>query len=225
MTAARVTEGTICLRSSSHFAPTANASRMRKASSKSGADRIRNLGEYDRYGAGDPLGCRQGDSGRGKNHVWIQRRQFCRIGPHPARVTATPTVINFEVAAFDPSVLQQAQPKSCNSGLPFGIGFRDAGDQYTEPPHVVRLLRARRQRPCNYRAAEKPDEFPPYHGIYSLAENHLRESLIRSWSGRYAPHRSRTPEPMSASGQNQTLWHIGMMSAFPPAISDGPDKG
>src|SRR6516225_325960 len=30
-----------------------------------------------------------------------------------------------------------------------------------------RLLRSRGQRPCNYRAAEKPDEFPPPHGIYS----------------------------------------------------------
>src|SRR6516162_6492793 len=51
-----------------------------------------------------------------------------------------------------------------------------------------RLLRSRGQRPCNYRAAEKPDEFPPPHGIYSLAENHLRESLIRSSSESYAPH-------------------------------------
>jgi hypothetical protein len=43
------------------------------------------------------------------------------------------------------------------------------------PDHRHRsLLRSRGQRPyyhCD--AAEKPDEFPPPHGIYTLAENHL----------------------------------------------------
>ena len=133
MTAARVTEGTICLRSSNHFAPTANSKSAKpvilppgcaRLGDKSGADRIGNLCEYDRYGAGDALDCSQGGTGRGKNHIRIQRRQFCRIGPQPAGVTATPTIINFEVAAFDPSVLQQTQFESCNSGLPFHICFR-----------------------------------------------------------------------------------------------------
>jgi hypothetical protein len=46
-------------------------------------------------------------------------------------------------------MLQQTQPKSCNSGLRFRIGFRDAGDQYGESPKVIGLLCPRRERPCN----------------------------------------------------------------------------
>jgi hypothetical protein len=78
-----------------------------------------------------------------------------------------------------------------------------------------RLLRSRGQRPCNYRAAEKPDEFPPSHGIVSLAENHLLRSLIRSASQYYAPQQNRRvhvrfgskadirPDVMSALCQNR----------------------
>jgi hypothetical protein len=82
------------------------------------------------------------------------------------------------------------------------------------------VLRSRAERPYNYGAAEKPDEFPPLHGIYSLAENHLRESLIRS-SSAYAPHRSRTRELMSALGQKQTSGHLRAMSALPPKADIG----
>jgi hypothetical protein len=131
---------------------------MRKAGDKSGADRIGNLREYDWYGAGS-----QGGTGCGKNHVWIARHQFRCIGPHPAGISATPTVINFEVAAFDPSVLQQTKPKSCNSGLPFRIGFRGPGDQYAEPPHVIWLLRACGERPCGGGPSNYFDEIASSH--------------------------------------------------------------
>jgi hypothetical protein len=89
-----------------------------------------------------------------------------------------------------------------------------------------RLLRSRRQRPCNYRAAKKPDEFPPPHGIYSLAENHLSESLIRSSSESYAPHRSKIGGGlMSALCQKQTLCGaaIGNRSLLGKADMDNLD--
>src|SRR6516225_8412838 len=101
------------------------ASWMRKAVDESGTARIRNLREHDRYGASGPLHFSQGGTRRSENHIWIQSRQFCRIGSNAAGVRATPTVIDFQVAAFDPSMLQQTQPKCCNSGLPIHIGFRN----------------------------------------------------------------------------------------------------
>jgi len=79
-----------------------------------------------------------------------------------------------------------------------------------------RLLRARGQRPCNYTGAEKPDEFPPPHGIYSLAENHLPESLIRSSSESHAPRCSKKRALMSAMGQKRTSGHDQIMSVLPP---------
>ena len=41
-------------------------------------------------------------------------------------------------------------------------------------------------------------------GFTPVAENHLRESLIRSSNESYAAHRSKTGRPMSALGQKQT---------------------
>ena len=46
---------------------------------------------------------------------------------------------------------------------------RGKGEQYRYALLTVGLLRARRKRPNCY-AAKQADEFPPPHGIYSLAE-------------------------------------------------------
>src|SRR5437764_1381732 len=141
---------------------------MRKAGNKSSADRIGNLREYDWYGAGEALDCSQGSTGRSKNHVWIQGRQFRSIGPQPAGITATPTVINFEITAFHPSVLQQTKFERCSSGLPFRIWFRR--EQNAEPPRVARLLRVHRVGPRGGCTAGKVDELTPPHSITSSAE-------------------------------------------------------
>jgi len=75
--------------------------------------------------------------------------------------------MNFQVTAFDPTVLQQTQPKSCNSSLPFRIGFRGR-NQYAEPPHAVALLRTRDERPrCS--APDRRNELAPPHSITSSA--------------------------------------------------------
>src|SRR6516165_8152160 len=42
-------------------------------------------------------------------------------------------------------------------------------------------------------------------GFTPLAENHLRASLIRTWSDGHAPHRSMSGGVMSALGQKRTL--------------------
>jgi hypothetical protein len=53
-------------------------------------------------------------------------------------------------------------------------------------------------------------------GFTPVAENHLRESLIRSSNESYAAHRSKTGRPMSALGQKQTSRAEISMSALPP---------
>jgi len=78
-----------------------------------------------------------------------------------AGVGAGPTIVDFQVAAFNPSVLQQTQPKSCNPSLSFCISFGDAGDQYAETAHAVRLLRPRRERVSTSCAYKETDELAP----------------------------------------------------------------
>jgi hypothetical protein len=45
--------------------------------------------------------------------------------------------------------------------------LRSAPGSHHRDTHHRRLLRARRERPCSRRAAEKRDEFPPFHSITS----------------------------------------------------------
>src|SRR5262249_26691480 len=47
-----------------------------------------------------------------------------------------------------------------------------ARTQEPDRRHLARLLRARRNRPSGYTAAEKCDEFPPPHGAYPKAKDH-----------------------------------------------------
>src|SRR5262249_35744610 len=51
-----------------------------------------------------------------------------------------------------------------------GLSFRiiSRSHQQPDPPHPLRLLRARCERPC-YRATEQRDELAPYHSITSSA--------------------------------------------------------
>src|SRR5262245_22849272 len=49
-----------------------------------------------------------------------------------------------------------------------------AGHQHADAPHALALLRARRERPSGYTAADKCDEFPPPHGADPKAKDHGR---------------------------------------------------
>src|SRR5262249_1572863 len=69
--------------------------------------------------------------------------------------------------------------------------------KHTDPPHLVDLLRARRERPRGGRATNNCDEFPPPHGAYPKAKDHGTKHS-RCWGGsvaRIAPKRSAGPAP------------------------------
>src|SRR5262249_14956892 len=77
-----------------------------------------------------------------------------------------PTSVDEGVTALSPPELLKSLPERCNMGLYFQIALGIA-HQHTDPPHPVRLLRPRRQRPRR-RAAEQRDELaPPHHSITS----------------------------------------------------------
>ena len=57
--------------------------------------------------------------------------------------------------------------KCCYSGLSFPIVGHH---QQPDPPHSLRLLRTRRERPCR-RAAQQRDEVAPPHGAYPQAKD------------------------------------------------------
>jgi len=79
-----------------------------------------------------------------------------------------------------------------------------------------RLLCMRRKRPCNYSAAEKPDEFPSPHGPAPRTKSgkpkdyHIFGSRIVPF---VAPSGTAT---MSTLGQKRTSEGVEAMSALPP---------
>src|SRR5262249_38716406 len=64
-----------------------------------------------------------------------------------------------------------------------------AAREHPDAPHPLALLRARRPRPCERRAAKKRDEFPPPHGAYPKAKDHklIIAPCIAAKSGHSSP--------------------------------------
>src|SRR5580704_4783353 len=77
-----------------------------------------------------------------------------------ADVTASPAVIDLEIAALAPTKLVETLPKYLNARtcVRVVLGGRH---QHANPAHPLALLRARRQRPRESSASERSNEFPP----------------------------------------------------------------
>src|SRR5262249_17948466 len=78
-------------------------------------------------------------------------------------------VPTLDVAAFRQPVLEGRDQMRCVIARP--------GAEIADYRHR-RLLRARRERPCGYSAAEKCDKVPPPHGAYPKAKDHELIELI-----------------------------------------------
>jgi hypothetical protein len=74
-------------------------------------------------------------------------------------VAGSPADIDLHVAAVRPPQLCQPLKERSDAGLSFGV-LRGQRHEHADAPHALGLLRPRRQRPCNRRAAER-DELPP----------------------------------------------------------------
>src|SRR5262249_16767259 len=111
-----------------------------------------------------------------------------------------PVVLDRHVLAFDVAGFIEAFAKPGHVAR-VGIG-RPGSD---EPDHRQRrLLRARRERPSRYTAADKCDEFPPPHGGLPQGQG-SRTKYSRSWSGFGGLHRKKKrkkvwPEPYGRAG-------------------------
>src|SRR5258708_31229657 len=90
-----------------------------------------------------------------------------RVGPDGGCVSASPAIIDPNIAAFRPPEFLQPVSERGDTCLPFRIvGSRH---QYTNAPRMIRrLLRPRRERPCG-RNSEQRDERAPLHSITSSA--------------------------------------------------------
>ena len=83
----------------------------------------------------------------------MQRDQFFREHLH-LRAARRKAIVNMDIAAFGPSTLLEPLPECREAGFCLRIVFSEA-HQHANPLHSVGLLRARRERPCGYRAAKR----------------------------------------------------------------------
>src|SRR5215475_3946794 len=95
-------------------------------------------------------------------------------------VAAAPAVVDAHISPDDPAQFAEPLEERCIAGLSFGI-VRHPGHKHADAPNTLRLLRARRERPRDGRAAEKCDELPPF----QLIELHL----LPASQGRIAEYR------------------------------------
>jgi len=87
------------------------------------------------------------------------------------------------------------------------------------------LLRARREWPTGSSTANDGDEVPSPHGIFSLAENHLRVSLIRCSSESYAPQQNRLADVAFGSKADVTLLNFDVRFTPESGHSSPPSRG
>src|SRR5262249_49934013 len=128
---------------------------------KSCRDRIDDLREHDRHGAGRLQQRHHDRDATSQNDVGCERNQFRRLFANALGIAHGPAIFDARVAAVGPTKLLQALRES---GEP-GLTFRIVGGQiheHADSPHALALLRARRERPrCG--AAEQCDDLPPLH--------------------------------------------------------------
>ena len=94
--------------------------------------------------------------GVGDNHVWRQFYQLCRVGSYASHVTASPAIVDADVAAFYPSQFLKPLLQPFDPSLSFCV-IRDT-HEHANAPRPLGLLRARRERTRGRRAAEQRDE-------------------------------------------------------------------
>ena len=127
--------GAICLSSSSHFAAHAVfehgeaggvAARPRQALDEPGADRIRDLREHDRNGAGRLQQRRHNRAARGQDDVRGERDQFRRVSAMAVGIARAPNACRSARCGRGSSPLLQPLHESREAGLPFRIFGRQA---------------------------------------------------------------------------------------------------
>jgi hypothetical protein len=77
-----------------------------------------------------------------------------------------PPIIDPDIAALRPPELLEPLQERGDADLSFPVAL-GIPHHHADAPHPLGLLRARRERPCDDRAANKRDEFASFHRITS----------------------------------------------------------
>ena len=134
------------------------------------ANRIDDTVEYDRQGVRRLQQHFQPElAGHHDNVRWKCDQFFC-VFASLRRITARPSDFNPHIVAVDPAQLMQDFQEYRDTSLLVRLACR--AHQHADPPHLLALLRARRERPRNGRTTDKCDKFRSPHG-FARAEDYI----------------------------------------------------
>src|SRR5262249_3660315 len=163
--------GAISLNNSTHLPPI-EFSKIGKAGDvlagtcqtrrKGAANRVADECEYDRYGPRfllkDPCHLIR----TGHHDVGHHGDQLSCKGVSLLGIAASPTIVDLDIASFNPAQALEASQQRCDIRLSLRIPL-GVPHEHADAPHPLGLMRPRRERPCRHRAAEQCDEVAPFH--------------------------------------------------------------
>src|SRR5215813_6365324 len=178
------------------------AARPSEAIDQTGADWFGDLHEHDRHSARRLEQRPSGRSASSQDDVGRECNQFRRVSANALGVARAPADVDANVATVGPAQLRQRLRERQDAPLRYRIVHRET-HEHTDPPHPLRLLRARRERPRGRRAAQQGDERASFHSITSSARPDsgsgtvmpsalavlrlmISSTLVTCWTGRSA---------------------------------------
>src|SRR5262249_10650477 len=87
-------------------------------------------------------------------------------------IVASPTIVDLDIASFNPAQVLEALQQRGDIGLSLRITL-GVSHEHADAPHPLGLPRPRRERPCSRRAAEQYDEVAPSQSITSSARSRI----------------------------------------------------
>src|SRR5262245_44169685 len=110
-----------------------------------------------------------GLAGSDQDNVGRERDQLGRVLSIVFDIGSAPAILDPHVVPLGPAQLSQGFDERLNAGPTFWIVFGEAAGEPTNTSQALVLLRARRERPRDRRAADKRDELAAFHSTTSLA--------------------------------------------------------
>src|SRR5262249_55994371 len=87
-------------------------------------------------------------------------------------IVASPTIVDLDIASFNPAQVLEALQQRGDIGLSLRITL-GVSHEHADAPHPLGLPRPRRERRCSRRAAEQYDEVAPSQSITSSAPSRI----------------------------------------------------
>src|SRR5262249_9504939 len=120
------------------------------------------LYEHDWYAAGGSQQRPHDRGAYGEDDFRRERNQFRRVGIAPPGIDCAQAVVDLQVTSDVPSQFPKSLQERGVAGEWLRV-VRGQASEHADPPHPLALLRARRERPRDHRAAEQRDELASAH--------------------------------------------------------------